>query len=71
MAKVLKIRMNLSNQKILTWTLKDPRNNLTLAQVETTINNMITDDAIRYLDGTEPESFKDAYYYETETTYLE
>lgn len=71
MAKVLKIRMNLSNQKILTWTLKDPINNLTLAQVETTINSMISDDAIRYLDGTEPESFKDAYYYETETTYLE
>lgn len=69
MAKVLKIRLNITEGKVLTYTLQDPVNNLRQAQVETAINNMLNDHMflVNYI---EPESFKDAYYYETNTTYL-
>jgi len=70
MSKVLKIRLNITDGKVLTYTLQDPISNLRQAQVETAVNNMLNDHLFLIYGYYEPESFKDAYYYETNTTYL-
>lgn len=70
MTSVLKIRMNLPGAKILTWTLQDPINTtIPRTRIETLVNNMINDHAIS-INGVEPESFKDAYIYQTNTIEL-
>lgn len=64
MTEVLKIMMNLPGGKTLTWSIADPKSGLTKTEVETLINDMITRSAI-LVNDVEPESFKDAYVYQT------
>ncbi len=69
MKRVLKIALNLPDGKTLTYSLEDPKANLTKAEVETLMNDMITESAI-LVNDVEPESFKKAYIYETNTVEL-
>lgn len=69
MKRVLKIMLNLPGGKTLTYSLEDPKAGLTNAEVETLMNDMITRSAI-LVNNVEPESFKKAYIYETNTVDL-
>lgn len=64
MTSVLKIIFQLPGGKTLTWSIADPQSNLTQTQVETLANNILARSAI-LVNGLEPESFKEAYIYQT------
>jgi len=70
MTRVLKMRMNMPDGKALTWSLQNPKADLQLATIRTLISDMITESMILYND-VEPESFRDAYIYETNTIEIE
>lgn len=70
MTRVLKMRMNMPDGKALTWSLQSPRNDLTKATIKTLIEDMMMQGIILY-NGAEPQSFRDAYIYETNTIEIE
>lgn len=65
--KVLKIVFAMPNNKKLTWTLADPKNDLTLASIQSVANNIVNKSGIM-VNGTEPDGFERAYIYQTTTT---
>jgi len=70
MTKVLKVILNLPDSKTTTYSLQDPKNDLTKAEVETLFNDMITKSFIE-VNSVEPTGVKRAYIYETNQIDLE
>lgn len=70
MKRVLKIRLNMPDGKALTYTIADPKDGLTEAQIKAIFDDMLTESVI-YKDDMEPTGFRDAYIYETNTIEIE
>lgn len=64
MAKTLKMVFGLANGEKITYSLPDPKNNLSRATVDDVMNDMIDKEAI-VSGGFFAASISDAYIYET------
>lgn len=69
MAKVLKLEFGMPDNKKMTWTLADPKQNLTAASVKSTCDAILMKSGI-LVGNVEPDKFNRAYIYETNTIEL-
>ena len=69
MSKVLKMTFLMEGKKTLTYSLADPKDGLTKAEVETVMQDMITKKAI-LVKGVAPTAIKEAVIKSTEETPL-
>lgn len=69
MKRVLKMLFTVESGKTCTFSIEDPKDGLTKAEVGGVMNEMITDEAILY-NNSEATKIKDAYIYETNTVAL-
>ncbi len=63
--KTLKMVFTLENDNVLTFSLQDPKEGLTQAEVEAAMQSMITKRAV-VAGGSYAKSIKEAYIYETD-----
>lgn len=69
MKRTLKMFFVVNGGKTCALSLEDPKTGLTKLEVESLMNEMITDEAILY-NNNEATEIKDAYIYETNTVEL-
>lgn len=65
--KVLKMVFAMPNSKKFTWTLADPKNDITLTSIQSVCNSIVNKSGI-LVNDVEPDGFERAYLYQTTTT---
>ena len=65
MSKVLRMTFSLSDSKTVSFSLADPKDGLTKAEVEAAMDDMLTKQAV-IVDGVQPSAIKGAVIKNTE-----
>lgn len=68
--KNLKMIFTLDNDKLLTYSLADPKEGLTRAEVENVMQSLVNKQAIVDAKGAKAAAIKDCYIYESDKQQL-